>query len=567
METITLSQIHWELIAGGLGIFLYGIHLMGDGLTNFAGTKIRDYIDKYTSNPLMAILVGIILTGILQSSSATTVIAISLVRSGLMRLDQAIGISMGANIGTTVTAILISFNVEYFSYFILLAGVILSMVAAKKKYTYLSQIIIGFAFIFVGLTMMSGELKQFQYIAGFNDIIARITEHPIFGLIGGTLVTGVVQSSSAVIGIIQKLYEANGVTLIAAISVVLGANIGTCVTSVIASIGGSLASRRAAYFHLSFNIIGSILFMILLVPFTGFIEFITAQFEFNKLMSIASAHFLFNFICTLLFLPFIRYFVKLMEIILPGKDSNSLSDIELEVLDEGMITTFPAGALGLSKRTIFKMGELVLNSIESSRLFLETKDKKYFDSVQQLEDIINNLDTKVTEYLLKISRTQLTDDLSTEYATHLQVVKNLERISDLSQNLAEFYEMLKENNASFTDVAMDELRQLYDLLIHNLTSALKIYESGNFSSYNQLSEDENQMDLLESQFRENYFQRISTIDTIPTVATAVYVDILGTLERMADHSFNIATNTVYPVKIHQKETTNLGIIEQEIEKL
>lgn len=549
-ETLTLSQIHWEFIVGGLALFLFGINLMGDGLTNFAGSKIRDYIDKYTSNPLLAILVGIILTAIIQSSSATTVIAISLVRSGLMRLDQAIGISMGANIGTTITAVLISFEVEYFSYFILLIGVIVMMVARRKKHTYLAHILIGFALLFVGLTMMGDELKQLQYIGGFNDLILQMSKQPIIGLIGGTIISGIVQSSSAIVGIIQKLYDSNAITLIASIALVFGANIGTCVTSIIASAGGSLAAKRASLFHLMFNVIGSIIFMIFLIPYTHLISYLVDLMNLNNLMAIAIAHFLFNFVCTLLFLPFIKYFERLMEILVPGKDATSMSDMSLEELDEQMITDFTAGALAVSKRSIIKVGELVVDSINASRQYLETKDKKYRNTVSQLEDIVNSLDTKITTYLLKIAKTNLSEELSVEYATNLQVLKNLERISDLSTNLIEFYEMIYENKESLSDTAQDELRQVYDLLSHNLSSALNIYETNNFSAYQTLTEDENYMDLLEHQFRDNYFQRITTDKNIADVASSVYVDILGTLERMADHSYNVATNTVNPVKVH-----------------
>lgn len=549
-ETLTLSQISWQLIFGGLAIFLFGINLMGDGLTNFAGSKIRDYIDKYTSNPFLAILVGLILTSVLQSSSATTVIAISLVRSGLMRLDQAIGISMGANVGTTITAVLISFEVEYFSYFIILFGVVLLMIAKRKKHIYLAHILIGFSLIFIGLTMMGDALKQLQYLNGFNNLILTISEHPVLGLLGGSIITGIVQSSSAVIGIIQKLYDSNAMTLIAGIALVFGANIGTTVTSLIASIGGSLAAKRASLFHMLFNVIGSIIFIIILVPYTRFIEYIVSVFDLNNLMAIAAAHFFFNFICTLLFLPFVKQFVRLMEIIVPGKDLNSINDIGIENFDDTMIVNFPAGALEVSKRAINKVGELVVSSIDASRQYLLTKDKRHANTVKQLEEIINSLDTKITSYLLKIAKQNLPEELSIEYAINLQVIKNLERISDLSTNLIEFYEMIYEHKENLSSYAMDELRQIYDLLGHNLNTALEIYETNNFSTYQTLTEDENYMDLLEHQFRENYFHRITQTKSVADVSSSVYVDILGTLERMADHSYNVATNTVNPIKVH-----------------
>lgn len=556
-ESLTLSQIHWEFIFGGLAIFLLGINLMGDGLTNFAGSKIRDYIDKYTSNPLLAILVGLILTAVLQSSSATTVIAISLVRSGLMRLDQAIGISMGANIGTTVTAVLISFEMEYLSYFILFIGVVFMMFTKSKKTSYIASIMIGFALIFVGLSMMGDALKQLQYLNGFNDLILSISRQPVIGLVGGAIITGVIQSSSAVVGIVQKLYDSNAMSLIAGIALVFGANIGTTVTTLIASVGGSLAAKRASLFHLMFNVIGSIVFMIFLVPYTRFIELVVSMFNLNNLMAIAAAHFFFNFVSTLMFFPFVKQFVKLMETIVPGKDSVSIDDVGLEELDEAMIINFTAGALEVSKRSTTKVGELVVSSIEASQQYLLTKDKRYADTVIQLEEIINSLDTKITSYLLKIAKTNLSEQLSLEYAINLQVIKNLERISDLSINLVEYYELIYENKEELSDEAMDELRQVYDLLTHNLNTALEIYHTNNFSTYQTLTEDENYMDLLEHQFRENFFYRITLNKSVADVASSMYVDILGTLERMADHSYNIATNTVNPIKVHNRSADSI----------
>lgn len=550
-ESITLAQIHWELIVGGLGLFLFGINLLGDGLTNIAGSKIRDYIDRYTTNPFLAILVGLILTAIIQSSSATTVIAISLVRAGLMRLNQAIGITMGANIGTTVTALLISFEVDKLAYYILLVGVMVIIFARRKKHSYFGHILIGFALLFVGLNMMGTELKQLQHLNGFNDLILNISKNPIIGLIGGAIITGIIQSSSAIVGIIQKLYDSNAMPLIAAIALVFGANIGTCVTALLASAGGSLASKRTSLFHLMFNVIGSMLFMVLLIPYTHVISYLVELFKLNNLMAIALAHFLFNFISTLFFFPFIKQFVKLMEFLIPGKDSTSLSELELEELDENMIVRFPAGALGLSKKTILKVGELTLDSINASKQYLIKKENNYKSTVLQLEEIINSLDTKVTTYLLKIAKQNLSDDLSIEYATNLQVMKNLERISDLSTNLIEFYEMVYENKESFSDNAHEELNQIYELLVHNLSTALEIYETNNYSNYQTLTEDEAYMDLLEYQFRENYIKRLTHEKSTADVASSVYVDILGTLERMADHSYNVATNTVNPVKVHQ----------------
>ena len=248
------SQINWHFIAGGLGLFLFGVKIMGDSLTKFAGTKIRDYIEKYTSNPIMAIIVGIIMTGVIQSSSAATVIAISLVRSGLMGLSQAIGIILGANIGTTVTSILIGFELDYYAYFILLVGVFLVLMASGKKTIYLGEIIIGFGLLFVGLNTMGDALKDLQSIPGFESLVVRMSSQPALAALAGAVITAVIQSSSAIVGIVQSLYNTDSITFVAALGLVFGANIGTTITAALAAVGGSLAARRTCLFHFLFNV-------------------------------------------------------------------------------------------------------------------------------------------------------------------------------------------------------------------------------------------------------------------------------------------------------------------------
>lgn len=553
---ITLAQIRWELILGGLALFLFGISLMGDGLTNFAGTKIRDYIEKYTSKPWKAILVGIVLTAVIQSSSASTVIAISLVRAGLMRLDQAIGITMGANIGTTITAVLIGLNMDILAYYVLFIGIILLLVGAKKKTIHIAHIIIGFSLIFIGLDLMGTELGRLPQVKGFNDLMISMSNHPIIALVGGILITGIVQSSSAIVGITQKLFDVGAITLLPSIALVFGANIGTCITAIIASIGGSLAARRASFFHLLFNVIGSLIFMVFLVPYSQLIHQITIILNLNNMMEIAAAHFIFNLVATLLFAPFIQFFVKLMENLIPGKDASSM-DMETIQFDESMIHTLPAAALASSKKTIIKMGELVLTSIKTSYEYLLTKNKDYQKQVHQLEEIINSLDTKLVSYLLKIAKTTLDETSSNEYAVNMQVTKNLERISDLAQNLVEYYELIFDAKEEFNEVEMKEINQVYELLLHNTTQALEIFTTNNISSYNTLSEDENYMDLLEYQFREAHFQRITLNKDQADVASSMYIDILGTIERMADHSYNIATTTINPIKFHYQSSIKL----------
>lgn len=550
--TITLAQMNWNFIAGGLGLFLFGIKLMGDSLTNFAGTKIRDYIEKYTSHPLMAILVGIILTGAIQSSSATTVIAISLVRAGLMRMEQAIGVTLGANIGTTVTSILIGFDVGYFSYYILLIGVVVVMFAARKKRIYVGEILIGFAMLFIGLNMMGDALEQLQYLAGFNNFVTSMAQYPIIAVLVGAVITGIIQSSSAVVGIIQTLFATKSITLLPALGLVFGANIGTTVTAAIASLGGSLAARRTSLFHFLFNVISSLIFLVLIHPFAQLVLFLSHMWGLNALMTVAVGHFIFNVAGVILFLPFLKPIIKLLNRIIPGKDDLFMEFGKLD-LDERLISRFPAAALQKAREGVNQVSDLALQSMIASQNFLSTGNRKYFQQVNQLEDTINSMDTKIITYLLRISKQDLSEDKSVEYSINLQVEKNFERVADLVQNLAEYYDTIYESGERFEPEAMEELMSVYELLVHNYVNAVKIFNTKNYSLYETIKEDENNLNLIEYKLRESHFNRITSHYEQAGVITSLFVDILSTMERIGDNAFNVASLTFNPIKTHKEK--------------
>ena len=552
-EISSWSQIDWHFIAGGLGLFLFGVKLMGDSLTKFAGTKIRDYIEKYTSNPLMAVLVGIVMTGLIQSSSAATVIAISLVRSGLMGMSQAIAIILGANIGTTVTSILIGFQLDYLAYFILLIGVFLILMAKKKKTIYLGEIILGFGLLFIGLNIMGDALKELQYIPGFSDMVVRLSRQPILAALIGAVVTGVIQSSSAIVGIVQTLYATKSITLVAALGLVFGANIGTTVTAALASVGGSLAARRTSLFHFLFNVSVSIFFLAIISPYERFVIYVSKMLHLNDMMTVAVAHFTFNFVGMLIFLPLIPKCVLLLKKIMPGRDDLTLELGKIQ-LDEAMVTAFPAGALSQAKAAILQVSEIVLESLQDSKEYLLTKDKKHFHEVNQLEDMINSLDTKIESYLLKISKQSLSEELADEYSASLQVQKNFERIGDLVQNLVEYFEMIYDSGEEFHEEAMTELTSIYELLIHMYVNGVEVFKSGDHHLYDVMKEDENNLNYLEYELRASHFRRMTSQHEEATVTTSLFVDILGTLERIGDHAFNIARLTFDPITTHGEKS-------------
>lgn len=549
MNLSSLSSLQWNLIAGGLAIFLFGISLMGDALTNFAGPKMRGYVEKYTSNPIKGVLVGIVITGLIQSSSATTVIAISFVRAGIMSLEQAIGVTLGANIGTTVTSILIGFNLGYFSYFIALIGVLIFMFSAKRKNKYIGEIFIGFGLLFIGLEMMGGSLEELKNIPGFEDVVANVGQRPILGVLIGTILTAMLQSSSAFIGITQSLYASGAISLEVALALMFGANIGTCITAILASLGGSLSAKRTSLFHILFNVSISLVFLIFLSPYEQLVQTIATAIKASDLMTIAIGHFTFNFIGMIIFLPLIKIVARILRKIIPGKDS-ILTDLGNIELDERLISAFPAAALSQTKTAIIQESVVALENIKATKSYLNTKDKKYYDTSKEAESMVNDMDTKIQAYLLNLAQNQLPPEIERDMQTYLQVQMNVERISDLAENLADYYHEIYESGTGYGEEAVKDLNDICDLVINNIVSAMEIYEDIDLAKFNKLTEDEAALDLMELNLRKSHYRRLKKGLDMTTMASYVYNDILSTMERIGDHAYNIARVTVEPIKTH-----------------
>ena len=550
MNLSSLSSLQWNFIAGGLAIFLFGISLMGDALTNFAGPKMRGYVEKYTSNPIKGVLVGIVITGLIQSSSGTTVIAISFVRAGIMSLEQAIGVTLGANIGTTVTSILIGFNLEYFSYFITLIGVIIFMFSAKRRNKYIGEILIGFGLLFIGLQMMGDSLKELKDIPGFEDVVANMGKKPILGVLIGAILTAMLQSSSAFIGITQSLFASNAIDLGVALALMFGANIGTCITAILASLGGSLSARRTSLFHVLFNVSVSLIFLIFLTPYQALVEILSSAIGASKLMTIAVGHFTFNFIGMVIFLPLIKYVARLLRRLIPGRDS-ILTDLGNIELDEKLIDTFPAAALDQTKTAIIQESVVALENIKAAKSFLNTKDNKHYETSKEAEAMVNDMDTKIQAHLLNIGQSQTPPEIEMDIQTYLQVQINVERISDLSENLVEYFNEIHESGTGYGDEAIDDLNDIFDLVINNIAKAIEVFETEDIAEHNRLAEDEAALDLMEVKLRKSHYQRLKKGVDMTSMASYVYNDILSTMERIGDHAFNIARITVDPVKTHE----------------
>lgn len=557
LATQTLSEIHisWDMIIGGLALFLFGIQFMGDGLKSIAGSKLRDYIDRYTNKPWKGIIVGAIITVFIQSSSATSAIAISFVRAGLMTLEQSVGIIIGANIGTTVTAFLIGLKVEELALYFVFAGVLVYLFAGRKKMVYAGQILLGFGMLFFGLRLMGDELSLLGQTTAFESMATTMADQPVLGLLTGTVMTAIVQSSSAVIGIIQKIYESGALTLSAALPLVFGSNIGTTITAVIAAIGGSVAAKRSAAINVLFNVLGAVLFMLLLNPYVDFISGLAVQYDISPMMQIAIAHILRTLVISIIAYPFISTMVNVVKKIIPGGDEGEHIDVNMDNLDPKLASSLPSGALGVSKQVTIKMGELAADCISSSRDYFNKQSSKHRDISHQYEEAINSLDAKITDYLMKIAHERLNEEDTDDFISNLQVIKNIERVGDLTMNLNEFFELTFDDKATFSQNAINDVNEMYETVLDMNKLALTYFMTHDENAVKELLDKENYLDLVEEKARQRHFKRMAKEECNNSVAAGVYVDILGTLERIGDHIFNIVKDVDSDTHVYEQNLT------------
>lgn len=560
--TYTFADLDWQSILGGFGLFLFGIKFMGDGLKAYAGDKLRDFIDRYTTKVWMGVLVGIVATILVQSSSASTAITIGFVRAGLMRLDQAVGIILGANIGTTTTAFLVGLKVEKYALYFIFIGAMMLLFSKRKKNAYLGEIVLGFGILFFGLSIMGTALKLLKDIDAFHDLALLMSDNPLLAVTGGAVMTGLIQSSSAMIAIIQKIYESGGIAFDAVLPFLFGSNIGTTVTAILAALGGSLAARRAAGVHTLFNILVSVIAMILLVPYYNFIMFITERFSIEPMMQIAISHIVFNIGGTLLFYPFIKQLVWIIRKVIRGEEQERI-EINTNDFDLQLAKSLPSAALEISKRATIKMGEITSECLFETRKLFNKEQKASVDTVSQLEDIVNNFDSKITDYLLIISKEGLSEKDTDANSINLQIVKNLERIGDLSMNLAEFYDLVYDAKEDFSPSALEDVNNMYEVTMHMLNRAIRIYAEDDFALTHSISEDESYVDLLEQKARQRHFERMRSSECTTAVGSSVFIDILGTLERIADHADNIARSAFNVHTTHEPKIIDVETIEAE----
>ncbi|MBB4825729.1 phosphate:Na+ symporter [Sporosarcina luteola] len=534
-------EVNWqEMIfqfVGGLGIFLFAIKYMGDGLQKAAGDRLRSILDRFTTNPFMGVLSGIIVTVLIQSSSGTTVITVGLVSAGFMTLRQAIGVIMGANIGTTVTAFIIGLDVGAYALPIMAIGAFLIFFINKSTVKSVGEVIFGFGGLFLGLELMSNGMKPLQTMDAFTDFTLSMSDHPLLGVVAGTVFTLIVQSSSATVGILQGLYAENLVELKGALPILFGDNIGTTITAILAALGASVAARRAAATHVLFNVVGTIIFMILLYPFTMYIEWISSVLNLENKMQIAFAHGSFNVANTIIQFPLIGAWAYFVTKLIPGKDVTI--EYKPKHLDPNFINQSPAVAIGQAKEEIIRMGDFAVQGLEETFEYLKTSNKKHAETAYQIEDAINNLDRKITDYLVDISAVNISPVESARHVMLMDTVRDIERIGDHFENIIELIDFREVNRVKLTEDALQDLTEMFTLTIETVGKSVKALDLNDTELARAVAEQEDLIDKMERRFRKNHIVRLNG-GHCSAQAGIVFVDIVSNLERIGDHAVNIA---------------------------
>jgi phosphate:Na+ symporter len=535
---------------GGLGIFLFGLKFMGDGLQKSAGDSLREILNKFTATPFRAILAGIAVTVAIQSSSGTTVLAVGLVSAGFMKLRQAIGVIMGANIGTTITAFVIGLDIGAYALPILAVGSFMIFFSKKPIIATLGQTIFGFGALFLGLELMGDAMYPLRDLQVFRDLMISLSENLPLGVGIGTMFTFLVQSSSASIGILQELYSQGQIALEGALPILFGSNIGTTITAVLAGVGSSVAAKRTAASHVIFNLVGTLVILMIVGPFTQLIYAVTPIFNLNPAMRIAFSHGLFNVVNVLIQMWFIDHLARLVTKIVPGDDS--IIDYD-STLDHTIINTVPSVALNQAKLELGQMGDFVVKEYKEMFKYYQRQQDEDLANTLHLEEIVNKIDMNLTEYLMKISVEDLPIKSAVEHSQMMDITKYLERIGDHSENIisnvneavkaskkAAKSKGLKEPEKIFYD---EDLIALFHLVQQNIEEAISSFIEDSYSLAGKVLQREKEVNRLEEDIRRKYIQRLNSGEGRPSDGI-LFVDIVSNLERMSDHSVKIAKHAI-----------------------
>ncbi len=515
---------------GGLGLFLYSISLLSGGMQKAAGNRIKNLLKRFTDTPLKGAFVGCTVTGIVQSSSITTIVVVSLINSGIMTLKQSAGIIFGANIGTTVTAQLVSFPVGKFALPIIAIGAFVYFMKSRND-SYAGQILLGFGLLFLGMDIMKGGVAPLRESEYFIGVLAGFGEAPLLGILASAIFTGIIQSSSATTAVVIAMAQEGVIDLSAAIPLIMGANIGTCITAFLASYGATKSAKRAAVLHVLFNVAGVLLFLPFISLFTQGVSSIGADVP----RQIANAHTIFNVTSTFVFLFFIPVFIFMVKKIVPGKEI--VVDGGVKYLDNNYLR-MPSVALDCVEKEVMRMARISLVMLRDSKKVLLDDEKELVQRVYKHEDVVDGLFQAIGTYSVKLSQGQLTKKDARRLSALEHNITDFERVADHAINLVEAAEEMENERVTFSRKAHAELLEMFSNSILIYQTAIGAVKKGDMKKVKKVSELENVIDRNDKEFEHNHIVRLRRNICNPA-AGIIFTNVLHNLERIGDHSVNV----------------------------
>ena len=559
LELILNQKLIFGLM-GGLGLFLFGMKIMSEGLQKIAGSRMRKILSALTSNRIVGTLVGIAVTAMIQSSSATTVMVVGFVNAGLMSLVQSIGVILGANIGTTVTAQLIAFKITKYALPAIGIGAGFKLFTKNKKWSYFGEILLGFGLLFFGLSVMKHAFDPLKTSDEFRQLFMIVGDNHLVGVMIGAILTMIVQSSSATIGITIALATSGILSFDASVALILGENIGTTITANLAAIGTNLAARRTAFAHFLFNSLG-VCYMLLFFPF--FLNFISsmtpgdADFVIQTqdqaarmggelgdkpfiARHIANTHTMFNIVNTIIFLPLVGVLAKLSTVVIRGREEDM--EFHLKYLDNRVLSTPPI-ALAQARSETRRMSQIAQDMVDETLLFLQDNDLKKIPGLEKNEDLTDVLQKEITDFLVKLSQKSITQETSQEVASMMNMVNDLERVGDHCENLWTLNQRKLDQKITFSEIAMNEISEISDLTREFLATIVQALEDKNTGILDEAYRLEDGIDDIEERLRNNHIKRLNTGEC--TVNSGlIFIDMLHNFEKIGDHTYNFAKAVV-----------------------
>lgn len=524
-------------LMGGLGLFLFGMNFMSQGLQKAAGAKLRSVLTAISKNKYIAVLFGALFTAIIQSSGATTVMVVTFVNAGLMELTQAVGIIFGANIGTTITAQLVSFNLTAIAPVILFVGVVMFLFMKKPIFKKIGEVVIGFGALFMGISMMSGAMSQLNEYPEVIGALAKLT-NPVLAILVGLIITVIVQSSSVTVSILLLMAGQGLVTLPVCFYFILGCNIGSCTPAVLAAMDAKKEAKRAALIHVLFNVFGMIIISVILIfamePFTAFIQAVSGN---DIKRSVANTDTIYKVFQTIIFLPVSQQFIKLVNMIVSGDDVKQ-EGFALQYISRSTVFS-PTAAIVEAMKEIARMGRKAEENLQLSIEAFFDGDQRKTDQVYKTEKYIDFLSHEITDYLVDVNQRQLPVSDSLKIGGLFHVVNDIERIGDHAENIADAAVRMREENITFSKKAVREIQEMFEKDLRVLTCALEMFENEDYSHMQEILTIEEEVDQMEIDLQNSHIRRMAKGKCSPE-SGLIFTDLVTGLERVADHATNIA---------------------------